>query len=72
MLQKSGINSPVEVGSIAHYLLDTSQVVGLGISEPSAVAMEDGLGLKMYFLSKNGDIPTSYASLPGGSLTCLY
>ena len=32
--------SPVEVGSLSHYLrrFYTSQVVGLGISEPSTVA----------------------------------
>ena len=28
--------------------------------------MENGPGLKMYFLLKNGDIPASYVSLPEG------
>ena len=39
MVLKSGINSPVEVGSLSHYFRGfyTSQVVGNGISEPSTV-----------------------------------
>ena len=34
----------------------------------SNIAMENGPGLKMYFLFKNGDIPASYVRLPEGSL----
>ena len=37
--------SPVEIGSLSHYLQgfkQTSQVVGLGISEPSTVSPKSG------------------------------